>query len=98
MVRSFLGMTVYYRKFIPQYASIAAPLTDLTRKTAPNEVMWTPECDQAFQSLKTALSSSPVLCSPDFTKRFILQTDASERGGAVLSQYDENDQGTYGFS
>ena len=55
--------------------------------------MWTPECDQAFQSLKTALSSSPVLCSLDFTKRFIFQTDASERGvGAVLSQYDENDQ------
>ena len=56
-------------------------------------VMWTPECDQAFQSLKTALSSTPLLCSPDFTKRFILQTDALERGvGAVLSQYDKNEQ------
>ena len=93
MVHSFLGMVGYYRKFIPQYVSIAAPLTDLTRKTAPNEVMWTPECDQAFQSLKTALSSSLVLCSLDFTKRFILQIDASERGvGAVLSQYDKNGQ------
>ena len=93
MVRSFLGMTGYYPKFIPQYASIAAPLTDLTRKTAPNEVMWTPECDQAFQSLKTALSSSPVLCSPDFAKRISQKNNASERRvGAVLSQYDENDQ------
>ena len=90
-VRSFLGMAGYYRKFIPQYTSVMAPLTDLTRKVAPNEVVWTPDCDRAFSSLKNALSSSPVLCSPDFTKRFVLQTDASDRGvGAVLSQYDED--------
>ena len=90
-VRSFLGMAGYYRKCIPQYTSVVAPLTDLTRKVAPNEVVWSPECDLAFSSLKNALSSSPVLCSPDFTKRFVLQTDASDRGvGAVLSQYDED--------
>ena len=90
-VRSLLGMAGYYRKFIPQYASITAPLTDLTRKMAPNKVIWTPACDHAFRLLKATLSSSPVLSSPDFTKRFFLQTDASERGvGAVLSQYGED--------
>ena len=89
-VRSFLGLAGYYRKFISNYASLAVPLTDLTRKSAPTEVVWSPECEQAFVSLKTALCSSPVLRSPDFTKHFVLQTDASDRGiGAVLSQYDE---------
>jgi len=48
-VRRFLGLTGYYRKFIPDYARIAAPLTDLTRKNKPNQVLWTAECDKAFQ-------------------------------------------------
>ncbi len=90
-VRSFLGMTGYYRKFIPQYSSIASPLTDLTRKTMPTQVEWTPDCAAAFEKLKTLLCSSPVLRTPDFEKDFLVQTDASERGiGAVLSQLDEN--------
>ena len=89
-VRSFLGLTGYYRKFMPQYATIATPLTDLTRKTGPICVKWTPECNEAFKKLKELLRSAPVLRAPDFTKEFILQTDASERGvGAVLSQKDE---------
>ena len=88
-VRSFLGLTGYYRKFIPDYATLAAPLTDLTRKTKPNQVVWTPECAAAFDQLKDSLCSSPVLKSPDWDKPFILQTDASNRGvGAVLSQPD----------
>lgn len=92
-VRSFLGLAGYYRKFIPHYSSLAAPLTDLTRKVAPNEVVWNTTCERAFQALKAALSSSPILQSPDFTKQFLLQTDASDRGvGAVLSQCDQNGQ------
>ena len=91
-VRSFIGLTGYYRKFIPQYASLAIPLTDLTRKTQPNQVTWTTECETAFQKLKSALCASPVLVSPDIKRMFTLQTDASDRGvGAVLSQL--NDQG-----
>ena len=90
-VRSFLGLTGYYRKFIPQYASIASPLTDLTRKSEPSQVQWSPECDAAFKQLRDSLCSAPVLQTPDFEKPFILQTDASQRGvGAVLSQLDEN--------
>ena len=89
-VRCFLGMTGYYRKFIPDYASIAAPLTDLTKNAAPNQVVWTDRCKGSFQKLKSLLCREPVLHSPDFTKEFIQQTDASDVGlGAVLSQLDE---------
>ena len=88
-VRSFLGLTGYYRRFIPNYATIAAPLMDLTKKTAPNQVNWTTSCEEAFQELKRLLCSYPILCAPDFDKPFVLQTDASDRGiGAVLSQSD----------
>ena len=88
-VRVFLGLTGYYRKFIPAYANLAVTLTDLTRKSAPTRVRWTSECEKAFQSLKEALCSRPILRSPDLDKEFILQTDASDRGvGAVLSQFD----------
>ena len=86
-LRSFLGLTGYYRRFIPDYATVAAPLTDLTRKDAPNKLTWNMPCNQAFSALKQALCSSPILQSPDFQRPFILQTDASDRGvGAVLSQ------------
>ena len=89
-VRSFLGLTGYYRKFIADFATLSAPLSDLTKKSAPNRVKWSAETDKAFNVLKKQLCSSPVLKSPDFQKEFILQTDASDRGlGAVLSQYDD---------
>ncbi|KAL5510368.1 hypothetical protein EMCRGX_G005902 [Ephydatia muelleri] len=86
-VRTFLGLTGYYRKFIQEYAEIAAQLTDLTRKNAPNHVQWTAECDSAFNRLKDCLCCEPILRSPDFSLPFVLQTDASGRAiGAVLSQ------------
>ena len=89
-VRSFLGLTGYYRKFIPNYAQIATPLTDLTRKNSATHVKWTSACSEAFTALKQFLCSAPVLRSPDFTREFVLQTDASDRGvGAVLSQLDD---------
>eukprot|EP00731_Ephydatia_muelleri_P013583 Em0007g893a len=88
-VRAFLGLTGYYRRFVHNYATLASPLTDLTRKSAPEQVEWTAECDRAFRQLKTQLCCYPVLRSPDFNKEFVLQTDASNRGiGAVLSQRD----------
>ena len=88
-VRGFLGLTGYYRRFIPDYSAIATPLTDLTRKFSPNVVVWDEKCAEAFERLKNYLCSSSVLRSPDFTKPFVLQTDASDRGaGAVLSQCD----------
>ena len=89
-VRTFLGLTGYYRHFVPDYATVAAPLTDLTRKSAPSRIAWTPTCNTAFTTLKKALCSSPILGSPNFARSFTLQTDASDRGvGAVLSQVNE---------
>lgn len=90
-VRSFLGLTGYYRKFIPDYATLAAPLTDLTRNSKPTRVSWTPECANAFDQLKQSLCASPVLKSPEWDRPFILQTDASDRGvGAMLRQPDND--------
>ena len=92
-VRSFLGLTGYYRSFVPDYATISAPLSDATKKSMPTTVNWSSECDQAFIRLKEILSSDPVLQAPNFDKVFILQTDASEEGlGAVLSQADHKGQ------
>ena len=54
-IRSFLGLTGYYRRFIPDYAAIAVPLTDRTRKAAPNRVQWDEHCDKAFRELKHRL-------------------------------------------
>ena len=51
-VRAFLRLVGYYRKFIPAFSSTAAPLTDLTKKSYPDIVNWTPECEQSFTKLK----------------------------------------------
>ena len=89
-VRAFLGLTGYYWKFIRDYARVAATLTDLTKKAAPSKVVWSDICKTAFTTLKALLCSTPILKTPNFSKSFILQTDASERGiGAVLTQKDD---------
>ena len=88
-----MGLAGYYRCFIPNFSSLAAPLTDLTRKGQPEKVCWTPEVEEAFGRVKEALTSSPVLRAPDFSCPFLLQTDASDTGlGAVLSQVQEGEE------
>ncbi|XP_063293534.1 uncharacterized protein LOC134578463 [Pelobates fuscus] len=90
-VMAFLGTAGYYRRFVPDYSALAKPLTDLTKKKLPRQVLWSPECEVAFQALKTALVNAPVLVTPDPNKRFIVHTDASMFGlGAVLSQIGED--------
>ncbi|XP_077550628.1 uncharacterized protein LOC144163779 [Haemaphysalis longicornis] len=69
-VQSVLGLTGYYRNFIPNYAELAKPLTDLTRKGEKNTVTWGPEQEKAFHDLKNKLASAPILQAPDHTKEF----------------------------
>ena len=86
-VRTFLGMTRYYRRYLRDYATIACPLTELTKKNQPDLVKWTPAAELAYTTLKRALTSATVMSNPDPTKTFVIQTDASDVGiGAVLSQ------------
>ncbi|KMQ87188.1 reverse ribonuclease integrase [Lasius niger] len=84
-VRQFLGVASWYRRFIADFSTLAAPLTHLTRKNA--RWTWTTVEEGAFIRLKDALTSAPVLACPDFGQPFTLQTDASAYGlGAVLTQ------------
>ncbi|KAG5852333.1 hypothetical protein ANANG_G00061280 [Anguilla anguilla] len=93
LVRSFLGMAGWYRRFVPDFSMRVAVLTDLTRKNCPTQIRWTEEAEGAFQDIKDALCKGPVLHCPDFDKPFVLQTDASETGvGAVLLQGESDDR------
>ena len=84
-VQQFLGLASYYRRFVPDFASIAQPLHHLTEKTVP--FVWNERCQQAFEELKKRLTTTPILAFPDFSCTFLLDTDASDHGiGAVLSQ------------
>ena len=83
-VGTFLGLTGYYRRFIKNYASISATLSDFTRAAQPNVVRWTREAEEAFHHLKQSLCRSPVLMVPDFDSPFLLQTDASDGVGGRL--------------
>ena len=84
-VRAVLGLTEFYRKFIPSFGEIAQPLYNLLNKE--KRFHWTEGCDKAFQSLKNTLQNNPISGFPTETDTFVLCTDASLSGiGAVLSQ------------
>ena len=84
-VRAFLGMSGFYRKFIPNYAAISLPLTELTHKNA--RFVWSAACQQSFDSIINLLAHLPTLFHPDINKPYTLYTDASDYAiGAVLVQ------------
>ncbi|EEQ97877.1 retrovirus polyprotein, putative [Perkinsus marinus ATCC 50983] len=86
-IRSFLGATNYFRKWLKDYSRVTAPLRRVLKKDAGG---WDEECDKAVAQLKRLLTSDPLLVWPDFTKEFELHTDASDIGyGAILVQRDE---------
>ena len=103
----FIGLASYYRRFIPNFAKWAGPLHALIfpasskqkfrkgqmKKSNLPEFQWTPACQEGFDQLKKALLEAPVLAYPDYSKPFILETDASLKGlGVVLSQKGDNNE------
>ena len=88
-VRSFLGFTNYYRRFIGDYSNITHPLIDLTKKN--QEWRWSTACQKAFDQLKEEFSKQPVLSLPDLNKPFSITTDTSkDASGGILLQADSN--------
>jgi hypothetical protein len=84
-VRSFLGLTGYYRKYIRAYSRMAGPLFELTKKDVM--FVWDQNCQRAFDDMKRALVGAPVLVRPDFKGSFCLDVDWSTKGvSAILSQ------------
>ena len=87
----FLRFAGYYRRFVKDFAQIARPLHQLTERLT--NFVWTTEYQDTFDKLRRCLTSAPILAYPDFSRQFILDTDASDTGiGAVLLQVDGDDQ------
>lgn len=87
-VRRYLGLTGFFRKFVPRYAEIAKPLTNLLKtKDGPQEFNWNEQCEAGFQKLKTGLCNRPILEIYDPTAEHEVHTDASRIGlSAILMQ------------
>jgi hypothetical protein len=86
-LRAFLGLAGYYRKFVPKFAEVAAPLTDMTKAKQPDKLSWTDEASHAFEELKRRLVSKPIVKLPDDDLQYTVRTDASDKAvGAVLMQ------------
>lgn len=94
-LRSFLGLASYYRRYVKDFAKIAAPLHALIGKAPEKKgkdktFHWSSDAEAAFVTLKNALCQTPVLAYPRFDRDFVLEIDASLKGlGACLSQYDD---------
>jgi len=72
-IRSFLGLTGYYRNYVRGYSRLTAPLFELTKRDVA--FVWNLDCQQAFEALKRALVATPMLVRPNFKKPFCLDVD-----------------------
>ncbi|GFO24846.1 transposon ty3-g Gag-Pol polyprotein [Plakobranchus ocellatus] len=89
-IRAFLGLIGYYKEFVPNFAAVSIPLSDLVRKDQTIIVNRGDNQERAYNSLKVAVTPKPVLQLPNVNKKFVLRTDASDRGvGAALVQENE---------
>lgn len=93
-IQSFLGLANYYRQFIQNFARIASPLYNILKTTdlqASRKILnWTQECERAFQELKHALVTAPVLTYPDFERDFTITCDASIDGLEAVLEQEKN--------
>lgn len=90
-LKRFIGIASWYRRFVKNFSLVAAPLHDLTKGKKNKKFVWTEDADKAFLKLKTLLTSAPVMSCPDYSKEFIIQCDASNKGiGSVLCQKFNN--------
>jgi hypothetical protein len=77
-LRSFLGLAGYYHRFIPNFSKIIMPMTKQLEKDA--KFKWSPQCDEAFLTLKKLLTTAPMLAQPDIENPFDAYCDASSTG------------------
>jgi len=89
-IRKFLGLANYYRQFVKDFAKLARPLNNLTRKD--EKWRWEKEQQKAFEQLKTVFTSQPLLVTPDLDKEFRVEADASNfaTGGVLSIKYEDN--------
>jgi hypothetical protein len=86
-IKSFMGLSSYYQRFIKDFSKVASPITSLQKKGVKFE--WTPKCEEIFQQLKDILTSAPIFKITDLDKYFVVCTDACNEGlSGVLTQKD----------
>lgn len=97
-LKRFIGLASWYRRFVKNFSLIAAPLHNLTKGNTKRTFVWPQEAEEAFISLKTLLTTTPVMSCPDYSKPFMIQCDASNEGiGAVLCQKTEDSEQAVAF-
>ena len=90
-IRSIMGLLGYYRRYIPGYSVITAPITDQLKGNSKS-ITWTPECETALKTVQAALSNQPILILPDLNKKYTVQTDASNLGIAGVLLQEQGDK------
>ncbi|XP_021759457.1 uncharacterized protein LOC110724342 [Chenopodium quinoa] len=87
-IRSFLGLAGYYRRFVKDFLKIARPMTLLMKKEY--KFIWSDKCEEAFQTLKSSLTTAPMLTLPNGSGSYDVYSDASKNGlGCVLMQHEK---------